>query len=182
MWHAIQRFLSITGLLYGFVWSGAAFGDESSDLQVGDATPEFQCRDDRGQLWNSGDFLGKKMVVVFFSPSDFSFCCTRQAVRYRDREGEFRDLGVEVVGISGDAVELHRQFQAAYKLNLLLLSDANEDIARKFGVPLRDGGKTMIAVPANEPPSRWICCDCRKSSPNSPQHKVRRSSCIICKD
>ena len=69
MWHAIQRFLSFTGLLCGFVWSGAAFGDESPGLQVGDAAPEFQCVDDRGQLWNSADFLGKKSVVIFFYPA-----------------------------------------------------------------------------------------------------------------
>ena len=149
MWHAIKRFLSLTGFLCGFVWSGAAFGDQSAGLQVGDAAPEFQCLDDRGQLWNSADFIGKKAVVVFFYPSDFSFCCTRQAVRYRDRVGEFRDLDVEVVGISGDAVEAHRQFQAAHKLNFPLLSDAKGDVARKFGVPLRDGGKAMIAVPGN---------------------------------
>ena len=148
MWHA-TKLLSVTGLVCGFIWIGTAFGDESPGLQVGDVAPEFQCVDDRGQLWNSADFLGKKSVVVFFYPSDFSFCCTRQAVRYRDRVDEFRDLDVEVVGISGDAVEAHRQFQAAHKLNFPLLSDAKGDVARKFGVPLRDGGKAMIAAPGN---------------------------------
>ena len=145
MWHAIKRFLSLTGLLCGFVWSGAAFGDESPDLQVGDAAPEFQCVDDRRRLWSSRDFLGKKTIVVFFYPSDFSFCCTRQAVRYRDRVRDFRNLGVEVVGISGDAVEAHRLFQSIHKLSFPLLSDSDGEVARKFGVPLRAGGKAMIA-------------------------------------
>lgn len=145
MWHAIQRFLSFTGLMCGFVWSGAAFGDESPDLQVGDAAPEFQCVDDRGQLWNSADFLGKKSVVVFFYPSDFSFCCTRQAVRYRDRVRDFRNLGVEMVGVSGDVAEAHRLFRSTHKLNFPLPSDGEGEVARKFGVPLRAGGKAMIA-------------------------------------
>ena len=145
MWHATRLLFSLTGILCGHLWAATSFGDESADLQVGDAAPEFQCVDDRGRLWNSGDFLGKKAVVVFFYPSDFSFCCTRQAVRYRDRVRDFRNLGVEVVGISGDGVEAHRLFQSIHKLNFPLLSDSDGDVARKFGVPLRSGGKAMIA-------------------------------------
>jgi peroxiredoxin Q/BCP len=118
---------------------------EEPSLKVGDRVPAFQCRDDQGRLWKSRDHIGQRIVVLYFYPSDFSFCCTRQAVRYRDRLRELCDQGVEVVGISGDAVEAHRQFQATHKLNFSLLSDADGEIARAFGVPLRSGGKAMIA-------------------------------------
>ncbi len=144
MWYATKWF-SVTGLLCGFVLMGNTYGDESASVQVGDAAPEFQCVDDRGQNWNSKDIVGEKMLVVFFYSSDFSFCCTRQAVRYRDRMRDFRNLGVEVVGISGDAVEAHRLFRSIHKLNFPLLADGDGDVARKFGVPLRAGGKAMIA-------------------------------------
>ena len=145
MWYATRQFFSLTVLFCGFVSAGTTFGDESPGLQVGDAAPEFQCVDDRGRLWNSADVIGKKTIVIFFYPSDFSFCCTRQAVRYRDRVRDFRNLGVEVVGISGDAVEAHRLFQSIHKLNFPLLSDGDGAVAQKFGVPLRAGGKAMIA-------------------------------------
>ena len=141
MGRASRSFVT-TGLLWGSILASIASGDE---LLVGDAVPEFKGLDDQGQLWDSRDHIGKqKYLVVYFYHSDFSFCSTRQAVRYRDRLGEFQNLGVEVVGVSGDAVEAHRLFQEKLSLKFPLLSDGNGDVARKFGVPLRSGGKALI--------------------------------------
>lgn len=137
--------ISLMGLLFGLLGAGIVDADEVPSLQVGDKLPEFQCEDDQGQAWNSRDHVGQRMLVVYFYPSDFSFCCTRQAQRYRDRQRHFIFEGAEVVGISGDAVEAHRLFQATHKLGFSLLSDADGTVADKFGVPWRAGGKAMIA-------------------------------------
>lgn len=142
--HTSSRF-TLLALVCGWSLVGPANSAEELVLQIGDPVPEFQCRDDQGEPWTSRDHVGKQLLVVFFYPSDFSFCCTRQAVRYRDRLRDLRDQGVEVIGISGDAVEAHRQFQATHRLNFSLLSDGDGEVARKFGVPLRVGGKAMIA-------------------------------------
>jgi len=144
MWRA-SRPIVMTGVLWGLLLAGAASGDEQPGLQVGDMAPDFVGLDDRGQLWNSRNHIGQKLLVVYFYPSDFSFCCTRQAVRYRDQMKGFRDLGAEVVGISGDAVEAHRQFSNTHRLSFPLLSDKDGEVARHFGVPLRVGGKAVIA-------------------------------------
>ena len=135
------QLLVLTGILSGLLWADASHG---GDLQVGNVAPEFQCLDDQGQIWKSRDHVGKQLVVVYFYPSAFSFCCTRQAVRYRDRLRDICNEGAEVVGVSGDAVEAHRLFQATHKLNFSLLSDEDGNIARQFGVPLRIGGKAII--------------------------------------
>ena len=143
MWH-LRKAISMAGVFCGILL--AATGSRAADinLQVGDVAPEFRGLDDQGQMWNSRDHIGQKILVVYFYPSDFSFCCTRQAERYRDRQCEFANLDTEVIGISGDAVEAHRLFKNDQGLNFSLLSDGTGDVARKFGVPLRDGGKAMI--------------------------------------
>ena len=148
MWH-VTRFLKSTSLWSVSLWSvsllvGAASGDDSKCLQVGDAIPDFQCLDDQGKMLDSRDYVGKQMLVIFFYPSDFSFCCTSQAQRYRDCQKELADQGVKLIGISGDTVEAHGKFKTAYSLNFPLLADVDGSIARRFGVPLRSGGKAML--------------------------------------
>ena len=148
MWH-LTRFLTMSGLLSVSLWSisilmAAAFGDDPKCLQVGDSIPEFQCLDDQGKMWDSREYVGKQMLVIFFYPSDFAFCCTSQAQRYRDCQSELADLGVKLIGVSGDTVLAHGKFKTAYSLNFPLLADVDGSIAAKFGVPLRSGGKAML--------------------------------------
>ena len=47
---------------------------------------------------------------------------------------------VLVLGISGDSVHNQRLFKKAHNLDFTLLADIKGDVARKFGVPERDGG------------------------------------------
>ena len=143
MWH-LRKAISMAGVFCGILLAAADSRAADINLQVGDVAPDFRGLDDQGQMWNSRDHIGQKILVVYFYPSDFSFCCTRQAERYRDHQCEFANLDTEVIGISGDAVEAHRLFKNDQGLNFSLLSDGTGDVARKFGVPLRDGGKAMI--------------------------------------
>ncbi len=148
MWH-LKRLLTITGLWTISLWSisllvGAALGDDPKCLKAGDSIPEFQCLDDQGKMWDSREYVGKQMLVIYFYPSDFAFCCTSQAQRYRDCQKELADQGVKLIGISGDTVLAHGMFKTACSLNFPLLADVDGSIARRFGVPLRSGGKAML--------------------------------------
>src|SRR5688572_28684803 len=135
--------LSVVGIVCAVSLGATANGADESVLKVGDSAPEITCLDDQGQLWSSRGHLGKKVLVVYFYPSDFAFCCTRQAVRYSDCQGELASQGAEIVGISGDAVKAHRLFKSAHELNFRLLADEDGTVARRFGVPLRVGGKAV---------------------------------------
>lgn len=119
-------------------------------VEVGDAVPEFTCLDDQGEVWNSRDHVGKRPLVIYFYPSDFAFCCTRQALCYRDAENALDMQCLEVIGISGDAVEAHRLFKAAHGLKCALLADKEGQVARLFDVPLREGGKAMAVGAAGQ--------------------------------
>jgi peroxiredoxin Q/BCP len=110
------------------------------DLQVGDAAPKFELRDDGGNAWNASDHYTKRWVVIYFYPGDFTPGCTAQANAFRDAMNKLREKGVEVVGISGDAVRTHELFKKAQKLNFTLLSDEDGAVAKLFGVPFGPGG------------------------------------------
>ena len=84
-----------------------AADEKPVDLQVGAAAPAFEGKDDAGKPWKSADHIGKKVVVLYFFPGDFTPGCTRQAQNFRDAMNKLTDEGVEVVGVSGDAVRSH---------------------------------------------------------------------------
>jgi peroxiredoxin Q/BCP len=110
-----------------------------NSLREGDAAPRFQGHKHDGTLWKSEDFVGKKYVVVFFYPAAFTNGCTRQACLFRDKLSHLQQVGAEVVGISGDQTDGLRLFQRQHSLNFPLLSDDDGEIARAFGVPVRNG-------------------------------------------
>jgi peroxiredoxin Q/BCP len=122
--------------------AGAAVaGDEKKvDLKVGDAAPAFQATDDQGATWKSADHLGKKYIVVYFYPGDFTPGCIAQAKKFRDNLNKLYDQGAEVIGVSGDSAKTHALFKEAYKLNFTLAADEDGSIAKRFGVPVGAGG------------------------------------------
>lgn len=125
--------------------------DDTIDLQVGDAAPVFAGDDDRGMSWKSSNLVGKKYLVVYFYPADFTTGCTAQAKSWRDNMNKLVDAGVEVVGISGDSVANHKLFKQAWNLNFALLADEEGQLAGKFGVPVRGGGKVRPRGPDRKP-------------------------------
>ena len=59
-------------------------------------------------------------------------------------------MGVEVVGISGDSVKNQKIFKDLNKLNFALLADADGAVAKAFGVPVREGERTVKKTIAGE--------------------------------
>ena len=51
-----------------------------------------------------------------------------------------------MVGISGDEPENLRVFRKVHNLNFTLLSDSDGTVAKKFGVPLKEGGSITTKV------------------------------------
>lgn len=128
---------------------GAA--DKPVMLEVGDVAPVFEGTNDRGKKWKSSDSVGKKYLVVYFYPADFTTGCTRQAQLWRDNLNALTGKGVEVVGVSGDSVRNHQLFKTVWKLNFTLLADEDASIAKKFGVPSRRGGRVRPRGPDRKP-------------------------------
>ncbi|QDU23871.1 peroxiredoxin [Urbifossiella limnaea] len=144
---------------------GPAAADDAKpvELKVGDTAPAFEAPSDAGPTWLSKDRFGKKWVVVYFYPGDFTPGCTAQANAFRDAMHKLAEKGVEVVGISGDSADVHAKFRAAQKLNFTLLADEDGAVARKYGVPFtkgavvkaRDADKTPFEFTRAGTAARW---------------------------
>src|SRR5262245_22721498 len=125
----------------GLVAAGSSLAeDKSVSLKKGDQAPKFVSTDDQDKEWKSADHVGKKILVIYFYPADLTGGCTKQACGFRDDMKKLVDQGVEVVGVSGDAVKNHQLFKQIHKLNFTLLADEDGSVAKKFGVPLKPGG------------------------------------------
>jgi len=131
------------------------------DLKVGDSAPKFEAMDDTGKLWKSADHVGKKVMVVYFYPADFTGGCTKEACGYRDDYSKLTEKGVDVVGVSGDSVHGHELFKKYHELPFTLLADTDGKIAEAFGVPTEAGADTVMATngDAKEPIYRSVTSD-----------------------
>lgn len=95
--------------------------------------PSFSLPDQDGKIRTLAGFLQNGPLVVVFYPGDFTPTCTKQLCSYRDAGDEFRDLGIQIVGMSNDSVEKHKKFATHYKFEFPLLSDADKSVAKAYG-------------------------------------------------
>ncbi|HSS65850.1 MAG TPA: thioredoxin-dependent thiol peroxidase [Gammaproteobacteria bacterium] len=108
-------------------------------IEEGKAAPAFTLRDADGDRVSLADFRGKD-VIVYFYPKDDTPGCTREACGFRDEWKRIRKLGAEVLGVSPDDADSHREFAGKYRLPFPLLSDPDKKVMSKYGAW---GEKTM---------------------------------------
>ena len=105
-----------------------------AELKVGDTAPDFSLLDEHGLPVSLKDYLGKKVVVLYFYPKDFTSGCTAEACSFRDNYKPYQDKGAVVIGVSLDSVESHLKFSEKYNLPFAILSDSNKEVAKAYGV------------------------------------------------
>lgn len=102
-------------------------------LQEGIKAPEFTLPDQNGKMVALKDFLGKVVVVYFYS-RDNTAGCTRQAQAFAALYDKFEKLGVVVIGISKDTETSHAKFAAKYELPFILLADPELTTLKAYDV------------------------------------------------
>jgi len=105
-----------------------------AELKVGDTAPDFSLLDEHGLPVSLKDYLGKKVVALYFYPKDFTSGCTVEACSFRDNYKPYQDKGAVVIGVSLDSVESHLKFSEKYNLPFAILSDRNKEAAKAYGV------------------------------------------------
>lgn len=103
-------------------------------VKVGDRAPEFTLPDQSGEVVSLKDFLGKRSIVLYFYPKDFTVGCTTETKSFSERYEEFKELGAEVIGVSSDTVESHESFASECNASFTLLSDEGERVRSLYGV------------------------------------------------
>src|SRR6266404_3989419 len=103
-----------------------------SHPQEGSNAADFVLPDGDGATWRLSDHRGKVVVLLFY-PGDETPICTRQMCSVRDRWEDYRATGAEVVGISTNSVESHKNFAEHHSLPLRLLADVDRKVADLYG-------------------------------------------------
>jgi alkyl hydroperoxide reductase subunit AhpC len=91
------------------------------------------------------DYKGK-YVLLFFWPLDFTFVCPTEIIAFSDRNDEFAQLGVQLVGVSVDSHFTHlawrdtpRNKGGLGEIAYPMVADLNKEIAKAYDVLLPGG-------------------------------------------
>jgi peroxiredoxin (alkyl hydroperoxide reductase subunit C) len=117
--------------------------------RVGLMAPDFEATavyDQEFETVQLSSYRGKKYVILFFYPLDFTFVCPTEITAFSDRFDEFKDLSTEVLGISVDSEYSHlawlqteRQAGGLGDLNYPLISDLSQTITRDYKLLTEEG-------------------------------------------
>ena len=118
---------------------------ESIKASIGNSAPDFTLRDADGDQWSLAEHRGKVVVLLFY-PGDETPVCTRQMCSVRDRWSDYAATGAEVVGLSTNTVESHRDFAEHHDLPLRLLADVDRQVADLYGARSLVPGKVARSV------------------------------------
>ena len=113
---------------------------------VGKKAPQFEA----DAVINGGEFvekfslaqyIGKKHVVFFFYPLDFTFVCPTEIIAFQDKLAEFEKRNVQVVGCSVDSKFSHWAWLNTEKnaggikgVTFPLVSDLSKTISENYDV------------------------------------------------
>ena len=93
------------------------------------------------------DYKGKKYVVLFFYPLDFTFVCPTELHAFQEKVAEFSALDTEVIGVSVDSKFSHFAWLTTPKsqggiegVKYPVVSDLNKEITRAYGVEVEGAG------------------------------------------
>lgn len=101
-------------------------------LKVGEKAPDFEVTTSRGARVRLSDFAGKKNVVLYFYPADFTSVCTREGCGFRDLYGELASKDTEILGVSVDGDASHQKFADAHGIQFPLVSDPDLVLAHRY--------------------------------------------------
>lgn len=114
--------------------------------------PDFELFSMEGKKIRLSDYRGKKTVVLYFYPKDETSICTAEACSFRDSYEDFVAAGAEVIGVSNDTVDAHKDFASHHRLPFILLSDPEGIVREQYGIKKTLGllpGRTTFIIDKN---------------------------------
>ncbi|MDD1676469.1 MAG: peroxiredoxin [Methanomicrobiales archaeon] len=106
---------------------------------IGKEAPDFEATTTQGVLRLS-DFRGKKWVVLFSHPADFTPVCTTEFMAFSAVADELAKLNVQLLGLSIDSVHSHLAWVRNIKekmgvtIPFPIVADLDMNVARKYGM------------------------------------------------
>ena len=105
----------------------------ANQVKVGDQAPDFSLHDEEMKPLRLKDFLGQKVVLVFFAGA-FTTTCTKEVCEFRDSMCRIVDLKAQVIGIDLTPPLSSKRFAEKNKLPFPVLSDNKYEVFEKYGL------------------------------------------------
>lgn len=116
-------------------------GKKAPDFTAAAVMPNNEIND----KFNLHSYLKGKIGVLFFYPLDFTFVCPSEIIAFDNRLKEFKDRGVEVIGVSVDSKYTHLAWKNTEinkggigQIQYPLVADLTKNIARDYDVLMGD--------------------------------------------
>lgn len=117
---------------------------------VGNPAPDFVAEavfDQEFAEVKLSDYIGKKYVILFFYPLDFTFVCPTEITAFSDRYSDFEKLNTQILGVSVDSkfshlawIQTDRKAGGLGDIKYPLISDVTKSISHSYGVLIPDQG------------------------------------------
>jgi len=100
--------------------------------QPGSVAPTFVLPDVNGKSRSLSEWR-EKWGVLYFYPKDNTPSGTTEAINFRDNQQPFTKLNTQVLGVSVDTENSHREFAEEKHIPFPLVSDKDGKVSRSFG-------------------------------------------------
>jgi len=91
--------------------------------------------------FNLKKYIKNKYAVIFFWPMDFTFVCPSEIIAFDKRYHDFKDRGVEIIGISFDSEFVHNAWRLIKKekggigkIQYPMIADVKREIIKSYGI------------------------------------------------
>ncbi len=113
--------------------------------RIGEDAPSFEAKTTQGNIKFPEDYKGK-WVILFSHPADFTPVCTTEFMTFASMQEEFKQMNVELIGLSIDSIYAHIAWLRTIKekikwnglenveVNFPLIEDIKMEVANKFGM------------------------------------------------
>lgn len=122
---------------------------------VGKKAPDFQATavvegKKFDESFTLSQFKGKKHVVLFFYPLDFTYVCPTEMHAFQEQLQEFQDREVEVIAVSTDSAHSHLAWLNTPKskggiegISYPIVADFTKTISRDYDMLIEDQGVAL---------------------------------------
>ena len=125
-----------------FLYEGVSIDDMVNDMyramlgkvREGAGAPRFSAVDIRGEKFDTGAYLGKSNLVLFFYRGHWCSTCGSELKGLKEEYDRIRQQNAEVVAISTDNLDEAKNLAVDLQLPFKLISDPDHRIIDEYGV------------------------------------------------
>jgi peroxiredoxin Q/BCP len=111
-------------------------------LKAGDKFPDFTLANQDGKTKTLKDYAGQWLILYVY-PKDDTPGCTIQGKSFTAQKAAFDKIGVNIVGLSADTVQSHKDFCNKFNFTIDLLADPQTSLLKSAGVGQSEYKGTM---------------------------------------